>query len=147
MSDGLEGGCACGSVRYRLASAPFDAGWCHCRICQHVSGSGGMVFTTVPLSAFRIVMGEESFGKFRSTPFGSRTYCFDCDAPLTIHVRHQPDEIDIAAGSLDTPAAIAPAFHLYAAQAPPWAILADGLPRYDALRPSTRGLKPGQTSA
>lgn len=141
----LEGGCACGAIRYRLETDPYDSGWCHCRICQHVSRSGGMVFTTVPLSAFRIVAGEDSFGKYRSTPFGSRTYCFDCGAPLTIHVRHQPDEIDIAVGSLDTPAAIAPAFHLYAAQAPPWAILADGLPRYDALRPATRGLDPGRT--
>ena len=69
----LEGGCACGAIRYRLDTDLYDSGWCHCRICQHVSGSGGMVFTTVPLSAFRIVMGEESFGKFRSTPFGSRT--------------------------------------------------------------------------
>lgn len=143
----LEGGCACGAIRYRLEVEPYDAGWCHCRVCQQVSGSGGMVFTTVPLAAFHILRGEESFGRFRSTPFGSRTYCFDCGAPLTIHVRHQPGEIDVAAGSLDDPAAITPAFHLYAGSAPPWALSGDGLPRFDTLRPATRGLAPGQTSA
>ena len=143
----LEGGCACGAIRYRLKVDPYDTGWCHCRICQRVSGTGGMIFTTVPLSAFHIERGEDSFGQFRSTPFGSRTYCFDCGAPLTIHVRHQPDEIDIAVGSLDDPGAVAPEFHLYAAAAPPWALPNDGLPRYDALRPATRGLEPGQTEA
>ncbi|HEX6636422.1 MAG TPA: hypothetical protein VF033_02095 [Steroidobacteraceae bacterium] len=39
MSAGLEGGCACGAVRYRLASAPFDAGYCHCEVCRRSSGA------------------------------------------------------------------------------------------------------------
>lgn len=141
----LEGGCACGAVRYRLEAEPYDTGWCHCRICQHVSGSGGMVFTTVPLAAFRIRDGEASIGRFQSTAFGSRTFCVNCGAPLTIHVRHQPGEIDIAVGSLDDPEAVDPGFHLYTSEAPSWAIGRDHLPRHDALRPQTRGLATGQT--
>ena len=143
----LTGGCACGTVRYRIDAEPYDTGWCHCRICQRVSGSGGMVFTTAALRHFHIEQGEERLGKFASTPFGERGYCRDCGSPLTIHVRHQPGEIDIAAASLDDPDAVAPAFHLYAGLAPKWAIPIDGLPRYAALRPTTRGLAPGQTEA
>jgi len=30
----LEGGCACGSVRYRLTAAPMFVHCCHCRDCQ-----------------------------------------------------------------------------------------------------------------
>jgi hypothetical protein len=33
MSDMLEGGCACGAVRYRLNSAPMFVNCCHCRDC------------------------------------------------------------------------------------------------------------------
>ncbi len=143
----LTGGCACGTVRYRIDAEPYDTGWCHCRICQQVSGSGGMVFTTAALHHFHIESGEERLGHFASTPFGERGYCRDCGSPLTIHVRHQPGEIDIAAASLDDPDAVAPAFHLYAGLAPKWAIPIDGLPRYAALRPTTRGLAPGQTEA
>ncbi|HET6526882.1 GFA family protein [Sphingopyxis sp.] len=143
----LEGGCACGAVRYRLDEKPYDTGWCHCCLCQHVSGSGGMVFTTVHKESYRIVKGEASVGRFLSTPFGSRTYCKDCGSPLTIHVDHQPGEIDVAAGTLDDPDAVAPAFHLYAAQAPAWMVMNALLPRYDALRPDTRGLERGQTEA
>jgi hypothetical protein len=143
----LEGGCACRAVRYRLDEMPYDTGWCHCRVCQHVSGSGGMVFTTVHLDRYRIVAGEDHVGSFASTHFGNRTYCRECGSPLTIHVRHQPGEIDIAAGTLDDPEAVAPAFHIYAAEAPSWMPMMAFLPRHKALRPKTRGLKEGQTEA
>ncbi|QDZ06803.1 GFA family protein [Sphingomonas panacisoli] len=141
----LEGGCACGAVRYRLDYQPYDTGWCHCRLCQRLSGSGGMIFTTVPLFAFVIVDDEGKAGRFASTPTGERSFCTACGTPLTIHVRHQADEIDIAVGSLDDPNAVTPGFHLFARQAPSWTTFTDGLPRYDALRPNTRGLASGQT--
>lgn len=143
----LKGGCTCGAIRFRLVAQPFDTGWCHCRICQHVSGSSGMVFTTVALSHFQIERGADRLGAFQSTPFGERQFCRACGAPLTIHVRHQPDEIDVAVGALDDPGAVNPGFHLYVAQAPYWLSLEDGLPRFAALRPATRGLRPGQTDA
>lgn len=143
----LTGGCACGTVRYSVDAVPYDTGWCHCRICQQVSGSGGMVFTTVALTHFTITQGLEKLGRFASTPFGERRYCRECGSPIAMHVQHQASEIDIAAASLDDPDIVAPTFHIYAASAPAWALAIDGLPRYDALRPTTRGLAQGQTEA
>lgn len=143
----MSGRCACGAVAYLLASHPHDTGWCHCRVCQHVSGSIGMVFTTVPLEDFSLTQGADLVRNFASTSFGQRSFCSACGSPLTIHVRHQPDEIDVAVGTLDNPDSVKPGFHLYAAEAPPWAILEDGLPRYAALRPNTRGLRVGQVEA
>ena len=104
-----------------------------------------MVFNTVALKNFLIEKGADRIGRFASTPFGERSFSRSCGSPLTIHVRHQPDEIDVAAGTLDDPEAVSPGFHLYAACAPSWINLSDGLPRYAALRPETRGLTPGQT--
>lgn len=143
----LTGGCTCGAVRYEILAPPYDTGWCHCRVCQHVSGSGGMVFTTVRQQDLKFEQGMDRLGRFRSTAFGERTFCRDCGAPLTIHVRHQPDEIDIAVGSMDDPSAVTPEFRLYVAEAPAWMNIDDNLPRYDALRPNTRGLSAGQTRA
>jgi hypothetical protein len=142
----LTGGCACGAIRYRLDAEPYDTGWCHCRVCQRVSGSGAMVFTTVPRPAFVIEAGEDRLGRFASTSFGERQYCTACGSPLTIHVRHQPDEIDIAVGTLDNPNGVTPGFHIYVDERPRW-MASDGLPEYGGLRPSTRGLSPGQTEA
>lgn len=143
----MSGRCACGAVAYRLASKPQDTGWCHCRVCQHVSGSIGMVFTTVPIDDLQITKGSDQVGNFASTSFGERSFCRACGSPLTIHVRHQPDEIDVAVGTLDDPDRVEPAFHLYVAAAPQWADLNDGLPQYEALRPNTRGLREGQVEA
>jgi hypothetical protein len=141
----LTGGCTCGAIRFRIEAPPYDTGWCHCRICQRTSGSVGMVFTTVAKHAYRLEQGAARVGQYKSTTFGERTFCRDCGAPLTIHVHHQPDEIDIAAGSLDDPSAVTPAFHLFVEQAPAWLTLADSLPCFPELRPNTRGLDPGQT--
>jgi hypothetical protein len=143
-SSQLHGGCACGAIRFHLASAPYDTGWCHCRLCQHISGSAGMVFTTVPIADLVVDQGADRLGRFRSTSFGEREFCRDCGAPLTIHVAHQPDEIDIAVGALDMPGAVSPGFHLYVDEVPSWMTLADGLPCYPALRPTTRGLDAGR---
>lgn len=141
----LSGRCACGIVRYRLASAPYDCGWCHCRICQLVSGSAGLVFATVSRDAFIIERGSDEVGEFPSTIFGQRSFCRTCGSPLTIHVEHQTDEIEVTVGTLDEPSSIFPGFHLFVSEAPSWLQLDDGLPCFEKLRPSTRGLKPGQT--
>lgn len=106
-----------------------------------------MVFTTVAREDFVIDQGTEQLGRFQSTAFGSREFCRSCGSPLTIHVRHQPGEIDICIGALDEPDLVSPGFHLYAGEAPAWLVLDDGLPVLDALRPDTRGLAAGQTEA
>ena len=40
----LEGGCACGAVRFSTRVAPKRAGLCHCRVCQQVHGSAFYAF-------------------------------------------------------------------------------------------------------
>jgi hypothetical protein len=54
---GCTGRCLCGAVRYKLESAPFDAGYCHCRICQLASGAPVMAFATIPRSDYVITSG------------------------------------------------------------------------------------------
>src|SRR5688500_8907504 len=94
MSNSLSGGCACGAVRYSLASHPFDTGWCHCRICQQSSAAPALVFSTVPVGDFRFEKGSESLKTFVSTSFGQRRFCGECGTLLTMQVEHQSDTID-----------------------------------------------------
>jgi hypothetical protein len=35
----LEGGCLCGSVRYRIVGTSKSIGHCHCESCQKASGA------------------------------------------------------------------------------------------------------------
>jgi len=145
MSAGLAGGCACGAVRYRLASAPYDAGWCHCETCRRWSGAPAIAFATVPLSDFHVEAGAESLGRFETKLGGERTFCARCGSTLTMHVPHQPDEIDVALGSLDQPDRVSPGFHIFFADKVAWFDPGDDLPRHAKLRPDTRGLPEGKT--
>jgi hypothetical protein len=141
MAEAFEGGCACGAIRYRLASAPFDTGWCHCRICQKVSGAPALVFSTVPADDYVLTSGEAEVRTFRSTAFGRRRFCGACGTPLTMEVDHQPETIDFTVATLDEPDRVAPSFHIFRESRIAWFETADTLPRHDRFRPETRGLE------
>jgi hypothetical protein len=135
-----KGGCACGAVRYELRSEPFDTGWCHCRICQRVSGAPAMVFSTVPTGDLVFTQGADRVKTHKSTSFGTRRFCVECGTPLTIQVDYQPETIDFPVATLDEPDAVAPGFHIFRASRIAWFETADDLPRHDRFRPDTRGL-------
>ena len=144
MSEDWTGGCACGAVRYRLASDPFDAGWCHCRTCQLNSGSPAMVFASVPVDDFRFTQGETLVGRFDSSDFGHRLFCTRCGTPFLMRVNHQPETVDFSVATLDQPERALPEFHIFYGSHIPWAPAADTLPRHERFRPDTRGLTPGE---
>jgi hypothetical protein len=135
------GGCLCREIRFRLLSDPFDAGWCHCRTCQLSSGSPAMAFASVRAGDWRIEQGEAALGTIKSSSFGHRAFCKLCGTPLYMKVDHQPDTLDFSLPTLDDPAALAPAFHIFYKSRIAWAAAADALPRHDRFRPQTKGLE------
>ena len=140
MQCSMTGGCACGAVRYGLNSSPFDAGWCHCRICQLVSGAPAMVFASVPHGDFEFTEGADKVKRFESTGFGHRLFCGECGTPLAMRVSHQPETVDFSVATLDEPDTVTPAFHIFHARRITWFETADDLPRHERFRSNTRGL-------
>jgi hypothetical protein len=141
MERTFEGGCACGAVRYRLESAPFDAGWCHCRTCQLNSGSPAMVFASVPAGHLVWTKGGDKVKSFASSTFGHRSFCGECGTPFLMQVDHQPETVDFSVATLDDPDAVAPGFHIFHESRIAWFDTADDLPRHAKFRPDTRGLE------
>ena len=140
MSD-WTGGCLCGTVRFRLASEPYDAGWCHCRTCQLNSGSPAMVFATVPFNDYLVEAGESTVRRVASSSFGHRAFCGECGTPLYTHVEHQPGTLDFSVGTLDEPGRVRPGFHIFWSSRVPWLELDDGLSKFDKFRSDTRSLE------
>ena len=132
------GGCLCGKVRYKLASAPFDPGYCHCRICQLASGAPVMAFATVPRGDYIVTVGTPA--RRSSSEFGERWFCGDCGTPLAILVAHQPTTIDFPIVTLDDPGQLSPAMHIWHRSRIAWFEAADTLPRHARIRPDTVGL-------
>jgi hypothetical protein len=123
------GGCLCGAVRYRLASVPFDAGWCHCRMCQLNSGSPAMVFASVPSADFVLEAGAETIRRYASSDRAERWFCGQCGTPLLFHDLDGATH-DFSLATLDEPEAVAPEFHIYYESRIGWAEAADDLPRF-----------------
>ena len=138
---GLTGGCLCGSVRYELTSEPFDCGWCHCRTCQLSSGAPAMAFATVRSGDLAWTRGADKVESVASSNFGHRTRCSACGTPFTIQVAFQPETVDFAIATLDSPEAVTPGFHIFWDSRIGWFDPDDDLPRYAKFRPGTRGLQ------
>jgi len=130
----LTGGCLCGTVRYRLASSPTDAGWCHCRTCQLNSGSPAMAFATVPTVDFVIESGADAIGHTPSSNTGERWFCRSCGTPLLMRDKAGAATCDFSLATLDQPEAITPGFHIFTASRIAWAMPGDDLPRYPRSR-------------
>ena len=122
-----EGGCLCGSVRYRVAGRLRDAVACHCGQCRRTSGH---------YAAFTACRNERlSFGAdgtlawYDSSPGVRRGFCATCGSTLFWDdgSRHY---IAVAAASLDAPTGIALAAHLFAADKGDYYGIADGLAQY-----------------
>jgi hypothetical protein len=141
MAKPFTGGCACGAVRYELASMPFDAGWCHCRTCQLNSGAPAMVFASVAAGDLIFTAGADRVRSFRSSGFGRRTFCGECGTPIAMEVVHQPETTDFSVSTLDEPERVAPGFHIFDSRRIGWFHTADDLPRHARFRPDTRGLE------
>src|SRR5215210_7210759 len=109
----LTGRCLCGAVRYRLASEPFDAGWCHCRTCQLNSGAPAMAFASVPVDDWIVEQGGLVIRQVKSSSFGHRLFCSNCGTPLAARVDHQPRTVDFSIATLDEPDAVPPGFHIF----------------------------------
>ena len=129
----LEGGCACGAVRYAAEGTPFHASLCHCIDCRRVLGASPVAWFSVRLKEFRLLRGE--MREYRSSPPALRGFCADCGTGLTFRSEDSPDEIDVATATLDDPGVVPPELHLWTSQALPWALAADGLPRFPQGRP------------
>jgi hypothetical protein len=128
----LDGGCACGRVRYRLHSRPYDAGYCHCSICRRCSGAPAVVYATVPLEHFELLRGRTR--RYRSTDFGERGFCGDCGAAIWMRVAHAPETLDITVATLDAPEAVPPGFHIWTESRIPWFDTRDESSRFAGSR-------------
>lgn len=123
----LFGGCACGSVRYRLESLPTETGYCHCRICQKSGATPAMPWAMVPGVTLHYLSGD--IGVFRSSTRGERRFCRDCGTPLEYREQGR-EEVGLNSVTLDYPEWFAPQKHIWYASRLPWFELADDLPRF-----------------
>lgn len=131
----LTGRCLCGAVRFAV-SAPFeDAGYCHCRRCQHRTGNAFSVVALAPASAFAFLQGRDAVGTWVPPEGKPKAFCATCGGHLYSGDPDGEEMLAVRMGALDADPGIRPQWHQWVESAPAWDELPDdGLPRFPRSR-------------
>ncbi len=130
----LEGGCACGEVRYRLHSKPMFVHCCHCRECQRQTGSAFVVNALIETDRVETLAGEteEVPVPAESGPPQLIHRCPRCKIAVWSHYGGIRQLTFVRVGALDEPAALPPDIHIYTRSKLPWVALPAGVPAVEA---------------
>ena len=132
MTMALEGGCACGSVRYRLESEPMFVHCCHCLDCQRQTGSAFVLNALIETSRVTLLAGEpQPVGVPTDSGKPHRIFrCPNCQVALWSEYGGRTQVRFVRLGTLDTPAALKPDVHIYVRSKQPWLQLPAGVPSF-----------------
>ena len=140
MTGILEGGCACGAVRYRLTSPPMFVHCCHCHDCQRQTGSAFVINALIETD--RITLRSGSVRPIAMpTDSGSPHHihrCSSCHAALWSDYGGRPTLRFVRVGTLDDPSVLSPDVHIYVRSKLPWVALPEGVPAFDAYYDSQK---------
>ena len=119
----LEGGCACGSIRYKLTSDPLIVHACHCRDCQRITGSAFVINLWIEK---KFVEASGPAPKSYRLAGGSGQhhdvfFCENCGTFLWSRYHGAPgDALFVRAGTLDAPETVQPDVHIFTRSKLPW---------------------------
>jgi len=133
MDDRLEGGCACGAVRYRLESAPMFVHCCHCRDCQRQTGSAFVINALIETARVTVLQGAVARSPMPTDsgrPHGIDR-CTVCGTALWSEYGGLAKLRFVRVGTLDLPTAVTPDVHIYVRSKLPWVALPSGVPSFD----------------
>jgi hypothetical protein len=115
MSPTLEGGCACGALRYRLASGPMFVHCCHRRDCQRQTGSAFVLNALIETNRVEKLSGETR-AVAAPTDSGRPHHihrCTSCGTAMWSHYGGVLALSFVRVGTLDEPSALPPNVHIY----------------------------------
>ncbi len=132
MTTILEGGCACGAVRYGLTDAPMFVNCCHCRSCQRETGSAFVINALIERSRLGVTGETDAV----ATPSDSGTpqiihRCRVCQLSLWSHYGGRIAVAFVRAGTLDHPDAVRPSAHIFTRSKLPWVVLPTDAPAFE----------------
>ena len=121
MPEALTGRCACGEVRYRLASEPIFTHCCHCLDCQRQTGSGFAVNAIIETDRVEILSGTpEAIRVPTDSGYPHDIYrCPTCKTAVWSDYA-MGYVLFVRVGTLDDPSRITPDVHIYTRSKLPW---------------------------
>jgi hypothetical protein len=140
LDTGLEGGCACRAVRYRLLSAPLIVHACHCTECRRLTGTAFALNALIETDRLEVLAGEARPVDVPGTSGRPQTVfrCAGCQVALWSHYPGGGTKLAfVRVGTLDRPGRLPPDIHIYTSTKLPWIELPEGsraVPEYYSAR-------------
>nr|WP_281857893.1 GFA family protein [Litoreibacter halocynthiae] len=101
-----EGGCLCGSLRYRASAPPDRVTICHCRFCQRATGGAYMVEPIFDAANFEVIKGTPKKYTHISEGSGKEVYvhfCETCGTKLFLTFERFSNAVGVYGGTFDDP--------------------------------------------
>jgi hypothetical protein len=139
MNGVREGGCACGSVRYRLTSKPLFVHCCHCLNCQRQTGSAFVINLLIEADRMELLTGEpQPVDVPRDDGSVQRVFrCPSCQVAVFSEYGW-PEVRFVRAGTLDEPSLVTPDVHIFTRSKLPWVELPEDTPAFDVYYDSKK---------
>jgi len=127
-----EGGCACGAVRYRLASDPLFVHCCHCLNCQRQTGSAFVVNLLIEADRVELLAGDpQPVDVPRDDGSSQRIFrCPVCEVAIFSEYG-RPEVRFVRGGTLDEPSSVSPDVHIYTRSKLGWVTLPESVPAFE----------------
>ena len=140
MTSILEGGCACGKLRYRLASDPMFVHCCHCRDCQRQTGSAFVLNALIETDRVEFLSGETQAIEVPTDSGRPHAIwrCAACKVAVWSHYGGVQKLSFVRVGALDEPSRLTPDVHIYTRSKLPWVALPAGVPAFEAYYDSKK---------
>lgn len=128
---GLEGGCTCRELRYRLTSKPMFVHCCHCRWCQRETGASYALNAMIEADRVEMLAGEP---RVVDTPSNSGkgqriSRCPTCQIAVWSTYAGAGEAVRfVRVGTLDEPDGLPPDIHIFTASKQPWVVLPPDIP-------------------
>ncbi|MEQ9563234.1 MAG: GFA family protein [Woeseiaceae bacterium] len=131
MKESFDGGCACGSIRYRMESKPLFVHCCHCHSCQRETGSAFALNAMIEADRVTLLSGPpEMILTPSNSGKGQKIWrCPDCRVALWSNYAGAGDQVNfIRVGTLDSADRLPPDIHIFTVSKQPWVVIPPGQP-------------------
>ncbi len=139
MSAQRDGGCACGALRYRLASEPMFIHCCHCLNCQRQTGSAFVINLLIEGDRVEVLKGTAQPIEVPRDD-GSVQRIFRCPrCQVAVFSEYGRREVRfVRGGTLDDPTDITPDVHIFTRSKVGWVTLPHGTPAFEVYYDSKK---------
>jgi hypothetical protein len=134
----VTGSCLCKKVRYSIDATPLTTRACWCRVCQYFAAGNAAISAGFKRDAVTIEGETSDYVSIADS--GSvmhRRFCPTCGTQMFSEAESRPHLIYVRVGTFDDPNLVRPMATIWAASAPAWAAIDEGLPRFEGQPPPT----------